>query len=180
MMMGGKSDGSSRGPRRDYFRLFLPLPGIYASSRITLHLLHGDNSVYAPGSAGFHLITMAGQCSFRYCSINLFRSTDQECLDALERLNLIGLLLSNRFVEYYGQNGGAPIAKDGQLRRPRGFQAATQTLGGNSANPFHLVSTAARRKLSWFGHVCRHETLLKALPQERTLEGGHRRSRPRN
>ena len=41
-----------------------------------------------------------------------------------------------------------------------------------------LLSTAKRRKLSWFGHVCRHDTLLKTI-LEGTLDGGGRRASPR-
>ena len=40
------------------------------------------------------------------------------------------------------------------------------------------LSTVRRRKLSWFGHVCRHDTLPKITPQG-TVDGSRRRGRPR-
>ena len=42
-----------------------------------------------------------------------------------------------------------------------------------------LLSTIKRRKLSWFGHVCRHDMLPKIILQG-TVDGSHRRGRPRN
>jgi len=41
-----------------------------------------------------------------------------------------------------------------------------------------LLSTVKRRKLSWFGHVCRHNTLSKIILQG-NVNGGRRRGRPR-
>ena len=41
-----------------------------------------------------------------------------------------------------------------------------------------LLTTVKRRKLQWFGHVTRHDTLSKTILQG-TLEGGRRRGRPR-
>ena len=41
-----------------------------------------------------------------------------------------------------------------------------------------LLSTVERRKLSWFGHVCRHDTLPKVILQG-SVDGRRRRSRPR-
>ena len=40
------------------------------------------------------------------------------------------------------------------------------------------MSTAKRRKLSWFGHVGRHDTIQKTI-QHGTVENGHRSGRPR-
>ena len=40
-----------------------------------------------------------------------------------------------------------------------------------------LLSTVKHRKLSWFGHVCCHDTLPKIILQG-TVDGGHRRGRP--
>ena len=41
-----------------------------------------------------------------------------------------------------------------------------------------LLSTVKRRKLSWFGHVCRHDTLPMIILQG-TVDGSRRRARPR-
>ena len=41
-----------------------------------------------------------------------------------------------------------------------------------------LLATVKRRKLSWFGHVTRHDSLCKTVLQG-TLEGGRRRGRQR-
>ena len=41
-----------------------------------------------------------------------------------------------------------------------------------------LLAIVKRRKLAWFGHVTRHNTLSKTIMQG-TLEGGRRRGRPR-
>ena len=41
-----------------------------------------------------------------------------------------------------------------------------------------LMSTARLRKLSWFGHVCRHDTLPKIILQG-TVDGCRRGGRPR-
>ena len=41
-----------------------------------------------------------------------------------------------------------------------------------------LLATVKRRKLQWFGHVTRHNTLSKTILQG-TVEGGRRRGRPR-
>ena len=41
-----------------------------------------------------------------------------------------------------------------------------------------LLATVRRRKLAWFGHVMRHDTLSKAITQG-TVEGGRRRGRQR-
>ena len=41
-----------------------------------------------------------------------------------------------------------------------------------------LLSTVKRRKLSWFGHVCRHDTLPKIILQG-SVDGKRRRGRPR-
>ena len=41
-----------------------------------------------------------------------------------------------------------------------------------------LLSTVKRRKLSWFGHARRHDTLPKIILQG-TVDGGRRRGRPR-
>ena len=41
-----------------------------------------------------------------------------------------------------------------------------------------LLATAKRRKLSWFGHVTRHDSLSKTILRG-ILEGGRRRSRQR-
>ena len=41
-----------------------------------------------------------------------------------------------------------------------------------------LLATVKRRKLAWFRHVTRHESLSKTIPQG-TLEGGRRRGRQR-
>jgi hypothetical protein len=41
-----------------------------------------------------------------------------------------------------------------------------------------LLSTVKRRKLSWFGHVCRHDALPKIILQG-TVDGKRRRGRPR-
>ena len=41
-----------------------------------------------------------------------------------------------------------------------------------------LLSTVKRRKLSWFGHICRHDTLLKFMLQG-YVDGRRRRGRPR-
>ena len=41
----------------------------------------------------------------------------------------------------------------------------------------HLLSTVKRRKLSWFGHVCRHDTLPNIILQG-TVDGRRRRGRP--
>ena len=38
--------------------------------------------------------------------------------------------------------------------------------------------TVKRRKLSWFGHVCRHDALPKIIAQ-RTVDGWRHRGRPR-
>ena len=45
--------------------------------------------------------------------------------------------------------------------------------------PFTIVkATVNRRKLSWFGHICRHDTLPKIL-QQGTVDGSRRRGRLR-
>ena len=44
--------------------------------------------------------------------------------------------------------------------------------------PKLLMSTAKRRKPSWFGHVCRHDTLPKIILR-RTVDGSRRRARSR-
>ena len=41
-----------------------------------------------------------------------------------------------------------------------------------------LLTTVKRRKLAWFGHVTRHDTLSKTILQG-TVEGGRRRGRQR-
>ncbi len=41
-----------------------------------------------------------------------------------------------------------------------------------------LLATVKRRKLAWFGHVTRHNSLSKTILQG-TLEGGRRRGRQR-
>ena len=41
-----------------------------------------------------------------------------------------------------------------------------------------LLATVKRRKLIWFGHVMRHNTISKTILQG-TLEGGRRRGRPK-
>ncbi|KAI8492049.1 ATP-dependent DNA helicase chl1 [Branchiostoma belcheri] len=41
-----------------------------------------------------------------------------------------------------------------------------------------LLSTVKQRKLIWFGHVCRHNTLAKTILQG-TVAGGRKRGRPR-
>ena len=41
-----------------------------------------------------------------------------------------------------------------------------------------LLATVRRRKLIWFGHVVRHDTLVKTIMQG-TVEGGRRRGRQR-
>ena len=41
-----------------------------------------------------------------------------------------------------------------------------------------LLSTVKRRKLNWFGHICRHNTLAKTILQG-TVAGGRKRGRPR-
>ena len=41
-----------------------------------------------------------------------------------------------------------------------------------------FLSTVNRRKLSWFGHVCRHDTLPKIILQG-TVNGNRLRGRPR-
>ena len=41
-----------------------------------------------------------------------------------------------------------------------------------------LQSTVKRRKLSWFDHVCRYDTLPKIILQG-SVDGKHRRGRPR-
>ena len=41
-----------------------------------------------------------------------------------------------------------------------------------------LLATAKRRKMQWYGHVTRHNTMAKTILQG-TLEGGRRRGRPR-
>ena len=41
-----------------------------------------------------------------------------------------------------------------------------------------LLVTVMRRKLSWFGHVCRHDTLPEIMLQG-TVDGWRRRGRPR-
>ncbi|KAI8479301.1 hypothetical protein Bbelb_429730 [Branchiostoma belcheri] len=41
-----------------------------------------------------------------------------------------------------------------------------------------LLSTVKQRKLMWFGHVCRHNTLAKTTLQG-TVAGGRKRGRPR-
>ena len=46
-----------------------------------------------------------------------------------------------------------------------------------------LLSTAKRRKLSWFGHVCRHDTLPKIILKgtvDRRRRGRPRKSRKDN
>ena len=42
-----------------------------------------------------------------------------------------------------------------------------------------LLSTAKRRKLSWFGHVCRHDTLPKIIIRGKVDGYGCRTGRPR-
>ena len=42
----------------------------------------------------------------------------------------------------------------------------------------HLLSTVKRRKLAWYGHVTRHNSLCKTIMQG-TVEGGRRRGRQR-
>ena len=41
-----------------------------------------------------------------------------------------------------------------------------------------LLETVKRRKLKWFGHVCRHDSLSKTILQG-TVAGGRKRGRPR-
>ena len=41
-----------------------------------------------------------------------------------------------------------------------------------------LPTTVKRRKLAWFGHVTRHDSLSKTILQG-TMEGGQRRGRQR-
>ena len=41
-----------------------------------------------------------------------------------------------------------------------------------------LLATVKRRKLNWFGHVCRHDSLAKTILQG-TVAGGRKRGRPR-
>ena len=41
-----------------------------------------------------------------------------------------------------------------------------------------LLATIKRRKLSWFGHITRHDSLCKTIMQG-TVEGGRRRGRQR-
>ena len=41
-----------------------------------------------------------------------------------------------------------------------------------------LLATVKRRKLAWFGHITRHDSLPKTILQG-TLEGGRRRGRQR-
>ena len=41
-----------------------------------------------------------------------------------------------------------------------------------------LPSTVKRRKLSWFGHICRHDTMLKIIV-EGTVDDRRCRGRPR-
>ena len=41
-----------------------------------------------------------------------------------------------------------------------------------------LLATIKRRKLAWFGHVTRHDSLCKTIMQG-TIEGGRRRGRQR-
>ena len=41
-----------------------------------------------------------------------------------------------------------------------------------------LLAVVKRRKLTWFGHVTRHDSLAKTILQG-TVEGGRRRGRPR-
>ena len=41
-----------------------------------------------------------------------------------------------------------------------------------------LLTTVKRRKLAWFGHVCRHNTLSKTIMQG-TTPGSRKRGRPR-
>ena len=41
-----------------------------------------------------------------------------------------------------------------------------------------FLATVKRRKLAWFGHVTRHDSLSKTILQD-TLEGGRRRGRQR-
>ena len=41
-----------------------------------------------------------------------------------------------------------------------------------------LLATVRRRKLAWFRHVTRHDSLSRTIPQS-TLEGGRRRGRQR-
>ena len=40
----------------------------------------------------------------------------------------------------------------------------------------HLLATVKRRKLKWFGHITRHDSLCKTIMQG-TVEGGRRRGR---
>ena len=42
-----------------------------------------------------------------------------------------------------------------------------------------LLSTIKHRKLSWFIDVCRHDTLLKIILVQGTVDGNRRRGRPR-
>ena len=42
-----------------------------------------------------------------------------------------------------------------------------------------LLSTVKCRRLLWFGHVCRHDTSPKIIPQG-TVDGLHRRGRPQS
>ena len=41
-----------------------------------------------------------------------------------------------------------------------------------------LLPAIRRRKLSWFGHVCQHDTLPSENLLQGTVEGGHRRGNP--
>ena len=43
-----------------------------------------------------------------------------------------------------------------------------------------LLSTVKSHTLSWFGHVCRHDTLPKIIIQQGTVDGRRGRRRPRN
>ena len=45
-------------------------------------------------------------------------------------------------------------------------------------HPELLLSGVKRRKLSWFGHVCRHDTVPKIILQG-AVDGNTRRERPR-
>ena len=41
-----------------------------------------------------------------------------------------------------------------------------------------IITTIKRRKMAWFGHILRHDTLTKIILQG-TVEGGRRRGRQR-